>query len=427
MSFAFDASPAVPAARLTVYFDGACPVCRREIALYQGRPGAEACRWVDAAACAPQALGPGLSRQQALQRFHVRLPDGRLVDGAQGFAALWQVLPGWRWLGRLAAWGPMRPLLAAGYALFLRCRPWWRPAGVAGSPGATAARALAGRNGAQPLSAPQPARAASSVRADEQARFNRLAATWWDASGPMRPLHVLNGLRLGRVLALAEGHHQRAPGTGLAGLRVLDVGCGAGLLSEPLARAGARVTGLDSAGRSIAVAQAHAAAAGLRLDYRCGEPQRCLAAGEQFDLILLLEVVEHVQDMRAFVAGVAAHLAPGGLLIASTLNRTWRSFLLAIVGAEWLLRLLPRGTHRWRQFVTPAELGRAMAAGGLQQQSLTGLRYLPGLHRASWCRSTAVNYLAVYRPGHGPGTPPTPGAAPEPPRASPFPAPGACA
>lgn len=252
---------------------------------------------------------------------------------------------------------------------------------------------------------PGPAARTTTVRDDERQRFNRLAATWWDASGPMRPLHRLNALRLPRLLALAEAHHGRAPGSGLAGLRVLDVGCGAGLLSEPLARAGAQVTGIDTAERSIAVAQAHAVGAGLALDYRCGEPARALAATEQFDVLLCLEVVEHVQHMPAFVAAVAAHLAPGGLLIASTLNRTWRSFWLAIVGAQWLLRLLPRGTHRWRQFVTPAELAAAMAQAGLQPHGLTGLRYLPLLHRASWCRSTAVNYLASFaRPAAAAGT-----------------------
>jgi len=238
--------------------------------------------------------------------------------------------------------------------------------------------------------------AASSVRPDELARYNRLAATWWNPQGPMRPLHVLNRLRQGRVQALAEAHFGRLPGGGLGGLRVLDVGCGAGLLCEPLARAGAAVTGIDAAARSIAIARDHAAAGGLDIVYRAGEPSQALQPGERFDVLLLLEVVEHVQDMPAFVRHVLAHLAPGGLVVASTLNRTWRSFLLAIVGAEWVLRLLPRGTHRWRDFVTPAELAQAMAAGGLCQQSLAGLRYTPVLHRAHWCRSTAVNYLASY-------------------------------
>jgi 2-polyprenyl-6-hydroxyphenyl methylase/3-demethylubiquinone-9 3-methyltransferase len=239
-------------------------------------------------------------------------------------------------------------------------------------------------------------RAVSTVRADELARFNRLAATWWDASGPMRPLHALNALRLSRVRAWAEAHHGRPAGSGLAGLRCLDLGCGAGLLSEPLARAGARVTGIDAAERNIAVARAHAAAAGLAPDYRCGEPAQALAADERFDVILLLEVVEHVADVPAFVAQALDHLAPGGLVIASTINRTLRSWAVAIVGAEWLLRLLPRGTHRWRQFVTPGELATAMAGRGLRQHHLTGVQYQPWRHQARWCDSTAVNYMASY-------------------------------
>ncbi len=240
------------------------------------------------------------------------------------------------------------------------------------------------------------ASASSSDFAGELARFNRLAATWWDARGPMRPLHVLNALRASHVQALAQAHHHLSPENGLTGLRLLDLGCGAGLLSEPMARAGAQVTGVDAAERSIAVARQHATKAGLQVDYRCGEAQRVLAAGELFDVVLLLEVVEHVQDMPAFVAKAAAHLAPGGLLVASTINRTALSFALAIVGAEWVMRVLPRGTHRWAKFVTPGELDEAMAAAGLAQQSITGMRYTPVLHRASWCRSTAVNYLASY-------------------------------
>ena len=241
-----------------------------------------------------------------------------------------------------------------------------------------------------------PATAVNSAFADELTRFNRLAATWWDARGPMRPLHVLNNLRASHVQALAQAHHHLAPGVGLTGLRLLDLGCGAGLLSEPMARAGAQVTGVDAAERSIAVARQHAARAGLQVDYRCGEVQRVLAVGEMFDVVLLLEVVEHVQDMATFVAKAVAHLAPGGLLVASTINRTGLSFALAIVGAEWVMRVLPRGTHRWAKFVTPAELAAAMAAAGLAQQSITGMRYLPVLHRATWCRSTAVNYLASF-------------------------------
>jgi len=244
-------------------------------------------------------------------------------------------------------------------------------------------------------STPGASTGATTVRADEVARFNRLAATWWDPTGPMRPLHVTNGLRTGWVLDQVARHWQRPRGD-LAGLRVADIGCGGGLMCEPLASLGAQVTGLDAADRNIAVARLHAGLGELPIDYRVGEPATALRADDRFDLMLLLEVVEHVDDVGAFMATAARHLAPGGLLLASTLNRTWRSWLLAIVGAEYVLRLLPVGTHQWRQFVTPAELQAHAAASGLQPRALTGMRYLPFVHQARWTPDTSVNYIAAF-------------------------------
>ncbi len=232
-------------------------------------------------------------------------------------------------------------------------------------------------------------------RPDEVERFNRLAATWWDGRGPMRPLHVINGLRLGHVLEQIARRLGRPIGD-LQGLRIADIGCGAGLMCEPLAARGAQVVGVDAAANNIAAARLHAGAGGLRIDYRVGEPQAALREGEAFDVLLLLEVVEHVDNVQAFVRDAVAHLAPGGLLLASTINRTLRSYLTAIVGAEWVFRVLPRGTHRWAQFVRPNELEQAAMACGLSPLERRGMVYLPALHRAWWTRNQSVNYIASF-------------------------------
>ena len=230
-------------------------------------------------------------------------------------------------------------------------------------------------------------------------RFNRLSTTLWNSTGPMRPLHVVNALRLGYVRERIGLHFGPARAAPLAGLRILDVGCGGGLLSEPLARLGAQVVGIDASPGNLAAARLHAAAQGVSVEYRLGDPAQALGRDEKFDVVLALEVVEHVSDVAAFAEAVARRVAPGGLLFASTIDRTWKSFLFAIVGAEYLLRVLPRGTHRWQRFVRPAELATAVGRAGLQQTDLRGMRYLPLLHRAGWCRDTRVNYLAVFASG----------------------------
>ena len=242
-------------------------------------------------------------------------------------------------------------------------------------------------------------------------RFNRLSATWWNSEGPMRPLHVVNALRLGHVIDQIAQHLGRPATDALGSLRILDVGCGGGLLSEPLARLGAQVVGVDASPGNVAAARLHAASEGVAVEYRLGEPTQALAPGETFDVVLALEVVEHVSDVPAFVDAVAGSVAPGGLLIASTIDRTWKSFVFAIVGAEYVLRVLPRGTHQWSRFVRPAELAAAVARSGLAQRDLRGMRYLPLLHRASWCRDTRVNYIATYAHAATTGVPP---GAPEP-------------
>jgi len=240
-----------------------------------------------------------------------------------------------------------------------------------------------------------PRAAMGTAMADELDRFDRLAATWWDPMGPMRPLHVVNALRKRYLLDRIASHLDRGVDS-LEGLRVLDVGCGAGLLSEPLAKLGAGVVGVDASRGNVEAARGHAASQGLQLDYRLGEPQQVVHASETFDVVLALEVVEHVRDVAAFVGTVARHVAPGGLLLASTIDRTFKSFLFAIVGAEYVLRLLPRGTHHWRRFVRPAELSAAAVAAGLHTVDLRGMRYAPLRHHASWCSDTRINYMATY-------------------------------
>jgi 2-polyprenyl-6-hydroxyphenyl methylase/3-demethylubiquinone-9 3-methyltransferase len=239
---------------------------------------------------------------------------------------------------------------------------------------------------------------ASTVRSDEVARFDRLAATWWNTKGPMRPLHVINTLRLGYVLEQIARCFKRPVGD-LHGLRIADIGCGAGLMCEPLAACGACVVGVDAAAKNIAAARLHADAGHLDIDYRIGEPQAALRDAECFDVLLLLEVVEHVDNMHRFVGEAVQHLKPGGLLLASTINRTARSFATAIVGAEYVFRVLPRGTHHWSQFVRPVELEQAAQAGGLKLRDRRGMRYLPVVHRAWWTRDLSVNYIASF--GYG--------------------------
>ena len=229
----------------------------------------------------------------------------------------------------------------------------------------------------------------ASVRPEEIARFDALAARWWDASGPMRPLHQMNPVRSAWVLERIKRKF------GQVGVRVLDVGCGAGLLSESLARAGCAVLGLDAGAEVIAAAQAHAAGQGLALEYRVGSAEALAAEGLKFPVITALEIIEHVADPAAFVATLAALLEPGGLLFLSTLNRTAKSFLAAKVGAEYVLRWLPVGTHNWRQFITPVELAGHCRAAGLRLSDTAGLSYAPLGQKFRITRDMGVNYMAM--------------------------------
>lgn len=229
-------------------------------------------------------------------------------------------------------------------------------------------------------------------------KFGALASRWWDPDGPMKPLHRMNPLRTGwiaRRIAAAQGR----AGTDLAGLTLLDVGCGAGLASEAFARMGATVTGLDAAGEALEAAREHAAAGGLDITYRDGMPEVLAAEGARFDAVVALEVIEHVEDRDAFCAALAGLVKPGGQVFLSTLNRTARSFLMAKVGAEYVLRLLPVGTHDWRMFVTPGELGALLRQAGLSVRDLAGMTMDPLTGRWRESRDLGVNYLVEARQG----------------------------
>jgi 2-polyprenyl-6-hydroxyphenyl methylase/3-demethylubiquinone-9 3-methyltransferase len=242
---------------------------------------------------------------------------------------------------------------------------------------------------------------AGNVDPDEIARFSTLAAEWWDAKGPMKPLHKLNPLRLGWVkAAIAERYRrdEKAPDA-LAGLRLLDVGCGGGILSEPLARMGGTVVGIDPAADVIAAAKHHAAEGGFAIEYRVTTAENLAAQGEQFDVVFALEVVEHVVDVPGFVATCGKLVKPGGLMIASTINRTAKAFLFAIVGAEYVLRWLPRGTHTYEKLVTPAELTAALKGAGLEPRAETGVMYVPFVDAFRLTKDMDVNYMIVATKG----------------------------
>ena len=237
----------------------------------------------------------------------------------------------------------------------------------------------------------------STVDDREVARFSALAAEWWDPRGRMGMLHKLNPTRLAYIRDAACRHFDRDPKRPkcLDGLRTLDIGCGAGILCEPLRRLGASVVGADPAAANIEAARAHAATAGLAIDYRAATAEALAEAGERFDLVLAMEVVEHVADLAAFARCCAGMAAPGGLMVTATLNRTLKSFALAIVGAEYVLRWLPRGTHRWDKFVTPNELEAVLERGGLRAIDQRGVVYNILLDAWQLSDDVDVNYMLL--------------------------------
>lgn len=240
----------------------------------------------------------------------------------------------------------------------------------------------------------------TSVDAAEVAKFEAMAADWWDPRGKFKPLHEMNPCRLHYITSQIAAEFERSliDTEPFRGLRLLDIGCGGGLLSEPMARLGAEVVGADAAAGNIPVARLHAEQSGLGIDYRNATAEALAAAGERFDVVLNMEVVEHVAEPGAFLATCRELLKPGGLMICSTLNRTAKSFMMAIVGAEWVMRWLPKGTHDWQKFITPEELFDLLRRAGLEPLDRKGMVFNPVPW--SWSlsdRDLTVNYVTASR------------------------------
>lgn len=240
----------------------------------------------------------------------------------------------------------------------------------------------------------------TTIDPSEVAKFEAMAAEWWDPNGKFRPLHLMNPVRLDYLttqIAAEYGRDLSQPKP-FAGLRILDIGCGGGLLSEPMARLGADVVGADAAPRNIPVAQVHAEQSGLVIDYRFTTAEDLAAAGEKFDVVLNMEVVEHVSDPLAYLTACHDLLKPGGVMLCSTLNRNPKSFMMAIIGAEWVMRWLPKGTHDWAKFITPDELQSLISRAGLTPLDRKGMVFNP----LSWSwslssRDLSVNYVTTSR------------------------------
>jgi len=235
----------------------------------------------------------------------------------------------------------------------------------------------------------------SSIDTSEIQRFSKISAQWWDENGPFKPLHQLNPTRLQYIRDCLVSHFKRDPSQDkpLSGLSILDIGCGGGLVAEPLTRLGATVTGIDASEQAIEIAKAHATLMDLPITYECASAEDLSAKGQTFDAVLALEIVEHVADVAGFLK-TCTHLAgSNGAFLLSTLNRTWKSYAVAIVGAEYIMGLLPKGTHDWHKFLNPAELASHLRPLGFSFVNLTGMSYAPLKDQWHLSRDLDVNYL----------------------------------
>ncbi len=244
---------------------------------------------------------------------------------------------------------------------------------------------------------PSPRPASHSVDESEVAKFSALAAEWWDPNGKFRPLHIFNPVRISFIREVAASHFGRDSRAlrPFEGLSLLDIGCGGGLLSEPMARQGFQVLGADASEKNIRTAETHAEGSGLTLTYRAMTAEALVDEGQSFDLVLNMEVVEHVADLPGFLKSCASLIAPGGMMIVATLNRTLKSLALAKFGAEYVLRWLPPGTHDWNRFVRPDELQACLEEAGLQAKRLQGVAFDPLRWEWQLSPDTGVNYMIV--------------------------------
>ncbi len=231
----------------------------------------------------------------------------------------------------------------------------------------------------------------------EIAKFSALAGEWWDEKGKFRPLHLLNPLRISYIREKAINQFNLPDNlTPFKGLKILDIGCGGGLLSEPMARLGGEVTGIDAAAKNVSTAKAHLAESGLNIDYRNITVEELAKTGEKFDIILNMEVIEHVADIPLFLKSCATLLKPNGIMFVATINRTPKSYLFAIIGAEYVLKLLPRGTHEWKKFLKPSEINRYAGSGDLKLKHMTGVAYNPLNENFKLTDDLSVNYMMLY-------------------------------